>query len=126
MIAFLYAGLLSLFYIFLSARVIQGRYKHRISLGGGGDKDMECRMRVHGNFAEYTPIGLIVLFGIDYADYADVIVHGFGFMLLAGRILHAWGLSCATKGRQAGMVLTFIMIACCAVLLILDFLFAGI
>lgn len=125
MISFLYAGLLALFYVFLCARVIQGRFKHRVSLGDGGHKDLEVRARVHGNFAEYAPIGLILLFGIDYADYADVIVHVFGVMLLLGRLLHAWGLTCGTKGRQAGMVLTILSIMGCAFLLMADYFIGG-
>ena len=56
-----YAAALALLYIGLSARVISGRGLHRINLGSGGIDDMERRIRMHGNFAEYVPLTLLLL-----------------------------------------------------------------
>lgn len=124
MITTLYAGLLAILYIALAACVIRGRYKYRIGLGDGGNEDMVRRIRIHGNFAEYVPFALLLLFLVDDAQTSPVIVHILGLMLLIGRLLHAWGVSSSSgvsKGRFIGMVLTMVMIIACAVILLWKF-----
>lgn len=124
MITTLYAGLLAILYIALAACVIRGRYKYRIGLGDGGNEDMVRRIRIHGNFAEYVPFALLLLFLVDDAQTSPVIVHILGLMLLIGRLLHAWGVSSSSgvsKGRFIGMVLTMVMIIVCAVILLWKF-----
>ncbi|RYH11851.1 MAPEG family protein [Tropicimonas sp. IMCC6043] len=108
-----YAGLLSLLLIGLSARVIRHRYAARISVGDGGDPEMQRRMRAQANCAEYAPIGIILLAMAEIQGMPAWLVTLFGAMLLLGRILHAWGF-CATpqvmSARRWGMILTFGMI----------------
>ena len=125
MITTLYAGLLAILYLFLSAYVIRGRYKYQVGLGDGGNPALARRVRIHGNFVEYVPFALLLLYMIDNAQYSPFIVHMLGMMLVIGRVLHAWGLSTSETvsfGRFAGMVLTLVMIAACAILLIWKFL----
>lgn len=113
MITSLYAGLLAILYILLSVYVISGRFRYRISIGDGGNADLSHRIRVHSNFAEYVPIALILLFLVDFSNEPAVMVHMLGVMLVAGRLLHAGGLrekALIPYGRQAGMLLTFLMI----------------
>ena len=62
MIISLYAGILALIYIGLSGYVIQGRFKNKVSLGDNNNADMQKRIRVHGNFAEYVPLALFLIF----------------------------------------------------------------
>ena len=57
----LYAGLLALLFVALSARVIVQRRRAHVSVGDGNDQSLRQKMRVHANFAEYTPIGLVLL-----------------------------------------------------------------
>lgn len=124
MITTLYAALLAILYIMLAAYVIRGRYKYRIGLGDGGNPDMEKRVRIHANFAEYAPFALLLLFLVDYAQTGPVAVHILGVMLLIGRILHAWGISGSSgvsPGRFLGMILTMAMILACAVILLWKF-----
>lgn len=125
MITTLYAGLLAILYLFLSAYVIRGRYKYQVGLGEGGNPALARRVRIHGNFVEYVPLALLLLYMVDYAQYSPFIVHMLGMMLVIGRVLHAWGLSTSETvsfGRFAGMVLTLVMIAACAILLLWKFL----
>jgi uncharacterized membrane protein YecN with MAPEG domain len=120
----LYAGLLAIFYVGLSFYVIHGRYRYKVGIGNGGDPALARRVRVHGNFAEYVPFALFLLFLVDYARASPVIVHGLGVMLLAARLLHMSGLGKnegISFGRFSGTLLTQIMMAVCAVILLWKF-----
>lgn len=109
----LYAGLLALLYLLLSYRVIRQRVAARVAYGDGGDRELSLRIRVHGNFNEYVPLGLILLAGAELQGAPLALVHGLGAMLLAGRLAHAWGMSQTPGrplGRGGGTVLTYVML----------------
>ncbi|WP_297771881.1 MAPEG family protein [uncultured Roseovarius sp.] len=110
----LYAGLLGLLFVILSIRVITTRFTARVTLGDGDDKMLGKRIRVHGNFAEYAPMALILLTLAELQGAPLWVVHLLGLMLLAGRVIHAIGLGRTPQImllRRAGMILTFAMIA---------------
>ena len=105
----IYAGLLALLYVFLSFRVIRMRRGARINLGDGGDAEMQRRMRVHGNFSEYVPLTLILMFLAEWLDQSVWLLHLMGVLLLVGRTAHAYGVSQTPQIlplRVAGMVST--------------------
>jgi uncharacterized membrane protein YecN with MAPEG domain len=56
----LYAGLLALILVVLSARVIRGRVTDKISLGDGGGT-FSTRLVAHGNLIEFVPLALILI-----------------------------------------------------------------
>ena len=106
----LYAGALGLLFVVLSIRVIAVRREVRVALGDGGHATLQRRMRVHGNFAEYAPLGLILL-GLAESLRTDVrLLHVIGIALLAGRVAHAIGVSQMRERfaiRVTGMMGTF-------------------
>lgn len=51
----LYAVLLALLFIYLSAQTIKVRRRVRVAVGDGGNSEMLRAMRVHANFAELCP-----------------------------------------------------------------------
>jgi len=109
----LYAGLLGLIYIYLTYFTIKGRFKHRVGMGDGGNEDMQRRIRMHGNFAEYVPFALILIFLTETGNMAPWFIHGLGIALVIGRISHAVGLyniAPINKARQIGMILTLLVI----------------
>ncbi len=55
------ASVLALIYIALALRIVQARFKYRVSLGDGNNADLQARIRSHGNFGEYVPLLLIFL-----------------------------------------------------------------
>ena len=57
----IYAGLLGLFFVGLSYAVTARRRSQQISTGDGDDARMRHLARAQGNFAEYAPIGLLLL-----------------------------------------------------------------
>ena len=87
----IYAALLALLFLVLSWRVIQYRQAKIISLGDTGDKNLLKRMRAQANWAEYTPIALILMLLTELRGAPEVAVHLMGIALLTGRVLHAIG-----------------------------------
>ncbi len=109
-----YLAAFGLLTVLHSYRVVRLRRKHRVGIGHGGHPELERMMRVFGNHSEYVPMGLILLFALEYMDAPVVYLHLVGTLLLVGRILHAAALtksSSGTPGRIAGMVLTFVSLA---------------
>lgn len=105
----LYAGLLALWFLLLSARVVSGR-RGGISLGDGGDPQMLRRIRGHANFAEYVPLALLLMALLELSRFSIYVIHAIGLMLLIGRLLHGWALSFTDRfmfGRFWGIFLTF-------------------
>ena len=106
----IFAGLLALVYYTLALRVILARRRLRVGLGDGGEQAMMRTIRVHGNFAEYVPLILILmLMGELLAAQTWVTVLA-GTALIAGRLLHAIGVSRQPElpgSRTIGMSLTF-------------------
>jgi uncharacterized membrane protein YecN with MAPEG domain len=115
MITLLYAGLCALLVLILAMRVAFWRFKHKIGLGDGGDKELLKRVRAHGNAVEYLPLCLILLGGMELNGYPNSLIHGFGAALFVSRVAHAWGVSRSSGssiGRLSGMVVTWaIMLA---------------
>jgi len=131
MIISLYAGLLALIYVGLSAYVIKGRFKNKVALGDNNNADMLKRIRVHGNFIEYVPLAVFMIFltevmMVEQLSFAAVIVHILGIMLVAGRLLHIYGVITkdgASPARAAGMLLTFFVLIIAALYNIFYYLF---
>lgn len=112
-----YAALLAFVYIYLSNRVIALRRRRKVSLGASGDVVIERAMRVHANFAEYAPLALLLLFMLETSGGAFVWINILCSALLAGRVLHAFGLAKANEDyryRVAGMVTTLTVIGAAA------------
>ena len=102
-----YAAINLLLVVLLAFRVIGSRMTNKISLGAGGNEDMERRIRSHGNAIENIPSLLIAM--VILAAMAAPIwsIHLVGVLLTAGRFFHAFGLSSSVMiARQIGTVLT--------------------
>ena len=105
----LYAGSLALWFLVLSYRVVDRR-RAGISLGDGGDPGMLRVVRGHANFAEYVPLGLVMLGILELSGTSPLVLHGLGLALLAGRLLHGYALSFTQQfafGRFWGTLLTY-------------------
>ncbi len=117
-----YAAILSLIFIGLSLRVVAGRFKTKTSFGDAGNTDLNVRIRTHSNFAEYIPLALILLMGVEAYEYPKLVIHIFGTLLILGRLSHAYGLSKdngLNSARPAGMITTFLVMVTSAVMILI-------
>ena len=107
-----YAAAAALVLIPLSLWVIFARQALGAPWGDGpddGGRLMRLR-RAHGNFIEYVPMALIVLLLAELQAAPAWALHVAGLSLLAGRAIHAIGLTRFPgdlRFRVIGMVLTF-------------------
>jgi uncharacterized membrane protein YecN with MAPEG domain len=111
-ITLLYAGLLVIWFLVLSVRVVKAR-GHGANLGDGGDPVLLRRIRGHGNFAEYVPLTLLLMAMLEFGGMRDWVLHALGVTLVAGRLLHGVSLSFTEHwkfGRFYGTLLTFIVL----------------
>ena len=97
----LYAALLALLFVALAGLVVRARWKYRTGLGIGTEPGMERAVRVHANFVEYVPLALVMLLLAELGGARPLLLHACGGVLLASRLLHAYGLS-STSGRSFG------------------------
>ena len=99
--SFLYAALLGLLLIALSARVSLARRRYRVPLGDGTEERMRQAVRAQANFVEYVPFAVLLLVLAEITGLPAAAVHGAGVLLVASRVVHAIGLS-QTPGRSFG------------------------
>lgn len=117
----IYAALLAILLVILGGLVIRTRVRERVSLGDNGNPAMLAAMRVHANAAENIPVALLLMFLLEVNGGSVAALHAYGIALLAGRVMHAWGLSrkkTVNRWRQIGMVLTWLVILGLAVSLL--------
>lgn len=109
-VTLLFAALHVLLMLALLVPISRHRRGQRIGLGDCGDPLLARRIRVHGNFIEHAPIALLLLGLLELCGLGAAWIWGFGAALLAGRVLHASGLSRNAGysfGRFTGTVLTW-------------------
>ena len=115
----IYAGLLALFYLVLSYRVVVMRGPGGPSLGDGGNPILQRRIRAHGNFSEYVPFILLLIGILELGHFPATFLHVLGIALLVARVLHGYALSFTesfTFGRFWGTALTFLLVLVCGAL----------
>lgn len=117
----IYAALLGLLYLTLAYLVVRARDKHSVTLGEGPAGELVQPIRVHANLVEYAPIFLILLLLAELGSSPAWLLHGAGTVFVIGRVLHAMGLTRsagASFGRYWGTVLTWLMILCLSLYLL--------
>lgn len=107
------AAAIALITLVLSYRIVRLRRGKRIGLGDGGDAALNRAIRGHGNLVEHAPLALILIGICELQGTAPWLLLGLGLALVAGRILHPWGLSRSAGisfGRTAGTALTWLVL----------------
>jgi uncharacterized membrane protein YecN with MAPEG domain len=119
----LYAGILVLWFVVLSLRVIDIR-RRGVSFGDAGDRAITRVVRAQANFAEYVPVALLMMGFLEVDRYSIYWLHALGIVLVVARLLHAWGVSRHSgnsAGRTLGAGLTVIGMVAMALLLLWQF-----
>jgi uncharacterized membrane protein YecN with MAPEG domain len=105
----LYAGLLTLFFVLLSVRVVNLR-RRGILFGDNGEIGVTRIVRAQANFAEYVPLALLMMGFLEASRHSIYVLHALGIALVVARLLHGLALSFGWQprtGRVAGAALTF-------------------
>lgn len=110
LITSLIASIGAIIFVNLSFNVIKLRRKNQVRIGNGGVEELERAIRAHANFAEYVPIGLILLACLEANGASWWLVLLPGIALIIGRIIHAIGVQEPPphiNKRVLGMKITF-------------------
>lgn len=83
----LFAGIYGLIFVHLSIRVTLLRARHQVWFGDGGRLDLTKTIRLHGNFAEFTPFTLLLIYISELLGANTWVLHALGGLFLMGRIL---------------------------------------
>ena len=114
----LYAGHFVLFFLLLKGRVGQVRAGEKVMFGDGANERLKRAQRVQGNAVEDVPVTLIGLVGLGLLSAPVWLIHVLGLAFLAGRILHAVGLSSSSgssAGRMWGTLITLLVMLATAI-----------
>jgi uncharacterized protein len=115
----LYAGILTLWFVVLSVRVMNLR--RDVPFGDGADIAITRVIRAQANFAEYVPLALLLMGFLEVTRYSIYLLHALGVILVVARLLHGLALSFGWQprvGRVAGAGLTVLVLLVEAVLCI--------
>jgi uncharacterized protein len=116
-----YAAILVLIFVVLSVRVVQMRASAKIGIGTGNNPAMERRIRVHGNFAEYVPLALLLLTFMEIQSQPRYVIHILCVALVAARIVHAVGVTPVDENfpmRVASVLTTFAVLVVASLMLL--------
>lgn len=102
------AGAAAIFLVLISFPIANRRRATKLSAGDGGDERFNRLIRAQANFAEYTPLAIIVIGLIEMNGFAQMFVCGLAAALAVGRLLHLIGMvGPVLVARALGMILTF-------------------
>jgi uncharacterized protein len=101
-------GAAAILNIWLGMRVGRTRVAEKISIGDGGNPRLIARMRAQLNFAEYTPIVLILIALIELAEGTRGWLWIVAALYILARILHPFGMDGWMTGRTIGVAVTML------------------
>lgn len=107
-----YGVLFTIMLIVLSVNVSLQRQKTKIMLGNGesfsgaGAQALQRAVRAHANFAEYTPLFMILILIIAIQGLKGVWIDTMGLIFFVGRLSHAYGLLSGERYTAEGKLLS--------------------
>lgn len=124
-ISLIYAGILALLMAALSIRVPMRRAALDQPWGTGDDLILETRVRVFGNFTEYVPMILLLMWMLELRGQSAIFLHSAGTALVVTRLIHALILTAGPMsavqkiGRAIGAMGTWLVLVACGVRLLI-------
>jgi len=106
------AGAAALISIWLSIRVSHLRRLHKVSIGDGGHEGVRTRMRAHANFAETTPIFLILLAAVELARGSPTWLWIVAILFILARLAHPFGMERPAPNalRMGGVAISWLVL----------------
>jgi len=107
--------------LWLGIRIGQLRHQHGVSIGDGGNEQLQRRMRAQLNFAEHVPVVLVLLGLIEASGKGGQWLAPLGAVYMLGRVAHALGMDGGSleKGRMVGTLLNMLITLGLAVVAVL-------
>ena len=87
-VTLIFAAIFGFMHVVFTLRVGNYRFKSKISLGDGGDRELLKRVRAQGNFIENVPIALLLILLNDLDGAEDSTLMLIGSILLISRLTH--------------------------------------
>lgn len=119
----LYALPLAVLGLALWFRVSMMRAELKVSIGDAGHPGLHERIRQHGNFIEWVPMVLVLMVVAEGNGAGASWLHIAGALLLAGRVIHPFGLKAGHAGHPlryvgntASLLAMLTVMVCLAVL----------
>ena len=100
----LYAALLGIMMIVLRTHVSVLRGKSGISILHGDNMVLAESMRRHGNFIENVPMNLLLMGFAEMLAAPAGLLHFAGASLLAGRVIHVFGIDHTRPAKPARII----------------------
>jgi len=100
----LYALPLALLGLVLWFRVTKMRADLKVSIGDSGNPALHERIRQHGNFIEWVPMVLVLMVVAEGNGASALWLNLAGALLLAGRLIHPFGLKAGNAGHPLRIV----------------------
>lgn len=88
----LYAGLSGVLFAALSLNVSRVRHAVNPAFGDTSNPDLQRAIRAHGNCAEYLAWLFVLLFLAEASGGGSMLLHVFGGLVFAARVVHAAGM----------------------------------
>ena len=121
----LYALPLALIFLALWFQVTSFRAANNVSIGDAGNVTLHERIRRHGNFVEWVPMGLILMALAEAGGSNSVALHTAGGLIVLGRAVHPFGLKAVRAahplriiGNSCNILSTVILIVLLALIVI--------
>ncbi|WGI20553.1 MAPEG family protein [Amylibacter sp. IMCC11727] len=114
------AAVLAIVFLVLTFGVIKARTAAGISILHGDDMSLALKMRVHGNFAEFVPLALILMALAENAGGNKTALSVAAMILVISRIILPFGLKVENMThpvRIAGNIGTHLAMLICVVLI---------
>ena len=122
-----YVALTAILMVVLGMRVALSRPKYKVSLGDGGNDQMNVILRGFGNLIEYAPIVLLLLLMMEMKGISQEMLHLYGGLFILFRIVHPISLFGKGRppklkliGRQTSATGTFVLMLVGAVTLLIN------
>lgn len=117
----LYAGFFGLMFVMLSWRVtsLRRKYEGHNKMRDAGHNELTAAVRAQGNFVEYLPFALLLMWMLETMQVQPLVIHGLGVLLIIARLMHLHGLHEPSGDgitRRLGTRLTWVQITCSALL----------
>jgi uncharacterized membrane protein YecN with MAPEG domain len=111
-ITLIFAGVAALVNLWLAIRCGQVRTAEKISHGDGGSVLLQRRMRAHLNFAENTPLALILVLVLELSGTPPLWLAIAAALYIIGRIAHGIGMDAdsGSKARMFGTLMTMLLL----------------